>query len=42
MTLYVGIDVAKHFHLVAVIDPDGEVLHTRRIDNDAAGYAGLD
>jgi transposase len=42
MTLYVGIDVAKHFHVVAVVDPEGEVLHTRRIENDAAGYSGLD
>lgn len=41
MTLYVGIDVAKYFHVVAVVDPDGAVLHTRRINNDAPGYSQL-
>jgi transposase len=41
MTLYVGIDVAKRFHMAALVGEDGEVLHTLRFDNDAAGYARL-
>jgi transposase len=41
MTLYVGIDVAKRFQVAALVGADGEVLHTLRFDNDAAGYARL-
>jgi transposase len=38
MTCYVGIDVAKHFHVAAVVDEEGQVLHTLRFDNNLAGY----
>lgn len=41
MALYVGIDVAKSFHVAAIVDEEGLVLDTLRVDNDAAGYARL-
>ena len=42
MTLYVGIDVAKRFHVAALVGDDGAVLQRRRFDNAAAGYARLE
>lgn len=41
MTLYVGIDVAKSFHVAAIVDEEGLVLHTLRVDNNATGYQRL-
>jgi len=41
MTLYVGIDVAKSFHVVAIVDEEGLVLHTLHVENDATGYGHL-
>lgn len=41
MILYVGIDVAKQFHLVAVVNQAGTLLETLRIDNNATGYTQL-
>jgi transposase len=41
MRCYVGIDVAKSFHVAALVDTEGEVIRTVRFDNDAAGYAEL-
>lgn len=41
MTLYVGIDVAKRFHVAALVDDEGDVLRTLCFDNDASGYARL-
>lgn len=38
MTLYIGIDVAKRFHVAALVGGDGAVLQVVRFDNDAAGY----
>lgn len=38
MTLYIGIDVAKRFHVAALVGDDGAVLQVVRFDNDAAGY----
>lgn len=42
MALYVGIDVAKRFHVAALVDEAGTLLHTLRFDNDATGYRHLD
>jgi transposase len=41
MTLYVGIDVAKAFHVAAIVDEDGLIVHTLRLDNDTTGYQQL-
>lgn len=41
MTLYVGIDVAKRFHVAALAGEDGAVLGVLRFDNDASGYHSL-
>jgi transposase len=41
MCLYVGIDVAKRFHVAAWVSEEGSVLHTLRFTNDATGYAQL-
>ncbi|MGQ9526137.1 MAG: IS110 family transposase [Armatimonadota bacterium] len=41
MTLYVGIDVAKRFHVAALVGEDGAVLHILRFANDATGYQRL-
>lgn len=41
MTLYVGIDVAKRFHVAALVGEDGAVLNILRFDNDATGYQSL-
>jgi len=42
MPLYVGIDVAKRFHVAALVDEGGIALHLFRFENDATGYACLD
>jgi transposase len=41
MTFYLGIDVAKRFHVAALAGEDGDVLHILRFDNDADGYQSL-
>lgn len=41
MTLYCGIDWAEAHHDAAIIDGEGRVLARRRLDNTAAGFAGL-
>ncbi len=41
MSIYVGIDVAKRFHVAALVDAAGEVVTTLRFTNDAAGYERL-
>lgn len=42
MTIYVGIDVAKRFHVAALVSEDGSVLLTFRFDNDQPGYLQLE
>lgn len=38
MNIYIGIDVAKTFHIARVINSQGQVLAQLRFDNDAAGF----
>lgn len=41
MTLYLGIDIAKHFHVAALVNDAGTVLKTLRFSNAATGYHTL-
>lgn len=41
MTIYCGVDWSEHYHEVAVIDADGELLGRRRIGDDPAGVTDL-
>lgn len=38
MTIYIGIDVAKRFHIAALVDEDGQPITQLRFDNNASGY----
>ena len=42
MTLYIGIDVAKTFHIACVINAQGQMMAQLRFDNDAAGFHQLE
>ena len=42
MTLYIGIDVAKTFHIACLIDSQGQRVAQLRFDNDAAGFHQLE
>jgi transposase len=41
MTLYIGIDVAKAFHIACFINSQGQMVAQLRFDNDAAGFHEL-
>jgi len=41
LTIFVGIDWAEAHHDVCVLDPDGRVLATRRVEEGLAGVAAL-
>jgi len=38
MTIYIGIDAAKTFHVACAINSQGQVLTRFRFENDAAGF----
>ena len=38
MGCYVGIDVAKHFHVAAIVDEAGQVLRTLHFDNNLTRF----
>lgn len=38
MTIYIGIDIAKHFHVTALVDDNGQLITQLRFDNNATGY----
>lgn len=41
MTYYVGIDVAKHKHDIALIDEDGILINSFQISNNQEGFYRL-
>lgn len=41
MSIYIGIDVAKSFHVACAINSQGRVLTQFRFDNDATGFQGF-
>lgn len=41
MNIYIGIDVAKTFHVACATDSQGEVLTQLRFENDSVGFQGL-
>ncbi len=38
MTIYIGIDVAKRFHVAALVDDSGRLITHLCFDNNATGY----
>jgi transposase len=42
MTLYIGIDVAKTFHIACFINSQGQRVAQLRFDNDATGFHQLE
>jgi transposase len=42
MGCYVGVDVAKHFHVAAIVDEVGQVLRTLHFDNNLTGFQRFD
>jgi hypothetical protein len=38
---WVGVDVGKNFHWAVVVDAEGEILLSRRVDNEEADLSAL-